>query len=158
MLKNVAVAVDGSPASLEALQWVAQWLGGDGQIIAVDIKDPSLFYRKRTQAAQGGDLDVDEADFLREWEHNAQKVQEKALQIATQAGAHLEWQTVPVSWNHNTPAAAFYDYACQRQADALAVGRHHGSVLVEGLFGSFPRWLITHSDRAVIVIPPSDSR
>ncbi len=158
MVKNVVVAVDGSPASFEALTWVAERLEVDGQIIAVDVKDPGLFYRQRTQAAQGGALGVDDTDFLREWEQHAIKVQEKVGEIAMHTRTQIEWQIVPVSWNHNSPATAFYDYACQRQADALAVGRHHGSVLVEGLFGSFPRWLITHADRAVIVIPPVRSR
>jgi nucleotide-binding universal stress UspA family protein len=154
-LKNVAVAVDGSPASIDAIVWAAEKLDKSCRIMAVDIKDVRLFYNRRTQAVQGGALNVEAEDFAVKWDADADHVHEEVLHRLRNSGRQVEWNVVSVTWEQPTPASTFYDFAQQQHADALIVGRHHGSAAGEGIFGSFPRWLVTHADLPVMVIPPT---
>jgi nucleotide-binding universal stress UspA family protein len=150
MIKVVAVAVDGSPSSLAASKWAEQAFAEETEILAIDIKDPRLFYHRQAEGAVQHTPYVDEADFSTKWAARAREVGDEVHGEAPRA----QWHTVDETYNHSQPAAAFYDYALQQHAEILIVGRHHGTMLVEGLFGSFPRWLMTHADLPVIVISP----
>ncbi len=150
MTNIAAIAVDGSPASIAAVKWAAQAFPDGTTILAMDVQDPRLFYHQQTEGEPTHQGYVDAEAFARQWARRASEIAQEAQAECPS----LQWVTIQETFNHHQPAAAFYDAALKQNAEILVVGRHHGSSLTEGLFGSFPHWLVAHSQIPVIVIPP----
>ncbi len=152
-LKAFAVAVDGSPASMEAIAWVTRTTVPSCRILAVDIKDARIFYENHPQFVPVGAENNGAGEMIASWQADAELVRQAMVRRLEGSGRRPEWYVVSVTWAHPTAASAFYEFARLQHVDGLVCGRHRGSAAVEGLFGSFPHWLVLHSDLPVIIIP-----
>ncbi|POB10539.1 hypothetical protein CO251_09520 [Sulfobacillus sp. hq2] len=155
MLTKVAVAVDGSHASWRALEAALEWLGDQGEVLIVDVKDIVAFVQPIAPTTYGGSSMASLETLLEEWDANAEKVREQAMAMVKKTGITAQWQVVTIQDGEMHAAQAFLEAAIKAKAQAVVAGRHHGSAWIEGLFGSFPRWLATHASLPVVIIPPS---
>ncbi|MCY0881762.1 MAG: universal stress protein, partial [Firmicutes bacterium] len=87
-------------------------------------------------------------------ENAMRHIYQKALAIVSSCHHTAQWITLDDEPGKGGSARVFYQRAIKDQVEALLVGAHGGSAWAEGLFGSFPRWLIEHSTIPVIVVPP----
>ncbi|WP_298208328.1 universal stress protein [Ferrimicrobium sp.] len=155
MVNRLAVAVDGSPASWAAVQYAVDAVDQGGLLLLIDVQDVKTFYNDCTSEAVAGDLSCDVRYFMKAWDKAAEHAQQEAMQIASMQGVEVEWRIVKLPPNHGRSPQAFYEAAIREHVDLLVTGKHHGLQLLEGLFGSFPRWLLLHSQTPVAVVPPS---
>ncbi len=158
MLHKIAVAVDGSDAGYRALAQALEMVDDKGQLLAVDVKDVIAFVQPVTPNAYGGYSPMASLELLlKEWDDNAEIVRARVMEMAQKSGVQAQWQAVTVQDGEVTAAEAFLDAAVREKAQAVVVGRHRGSALIEGMFGSFPRWLVTHSSLPVVIVAPAES-
>ncbi|SMC04096.1 Nucleotide-binding universal stress protein, UspA family [Sulfobacillus thermosulfidooxidans DSM 9293] len=157
MFTKVAVAVDGSEASYHALSKALERTGDEGQLLLIDVKDIAAFIQPMSLGTTYGTPVATEnlQLLLDEWDKNAEAVHQKAQKMVESTKIHAEWRIVTVEEGEGTAAQAFFDAATKWGADVIVVGRHQGSRFIEGMFGSFPRWLVTHSTLPVLIVPPA---
>lgn len=156
MVNRVAAAVDGSPASMAAVQYAAQLVAPEGTLMLVDVQDVMSFYHDCLDDSITGDVSCDVAYFMKAWNEQARAAKKEAMAIASAKKAHIEWRVVKLPVGHGKPAEAFYRAVSKADMQILVTGKHRGSQLLEGLFGSFPRWLLSHSQIPVVVVPPPE--
>ncbi|MHB1610173.1 MAG: universal stress protein [Sulfobacillus sp.] len=152
MMNRVAVAVDGSPASLAALKCAMDLVKADAALLCVDVKDMMSFDLEYAAEAYEGGGATD--DSIKEWDKLARQVGKQVKSIADEYHVEVVWHILTVEPGHGGAALAFVEYAKKWGAEVLFVGQHHGSRLVEDMFGSFPRWVATHSHLPTMVVPP----
>jgi nucleotide-binding universal stress UspA family protein len=156
MLHKIAVAVDGSDAGYRALSQALEMVDDQGQVLAMDVKDVVSFVQPVTPNTYGGYFPMASLEvLLKDWDDNAEIIRAKVAEMAGHTTVKAEWRTVTVQDGEVSAAQAFLDEAVKEQAQAVVVGRHQGSALIEGMFGSFPRWLVTHSTLPVVVVAPA---
>ncbi|MHB1611347.1 MAG: universal stress protein [Sulfobacillus sp.] len=155
MLKRVVVAVDGSDASWEALAYAARIVEHGGSLALVDVKDLMSFFQATAGVSYNMSIGVDVSEYVKEWDTDAELVKKKALEQTKDFDGQVEWHVVESTDGKGGPAEALDSFARNWNAEAIVVGRHHGSTLMEGMFGSFPRWLATHSHFPTTVVPVS---
>ncbi|POB09878.1 universal stress protein [Sulfobacillus sp. hq2] len=148
-----AVAVDGSDSSMEAVAWACRLTQPNGRIIMVDIQDLTPLYAEMGMTPFSGGPNIDVDQISEDWDRDAQSVKEAAMAMVTQAGRVGEWHVRTMEPGDGSPAALFAKVAAEHQAELILVGQHHGSTRIEGLFGSFPRWLVAHSHLPVLIVP-----
>ncbi|WP_028962539.1 universal stress protein [Sulfobacillus thermosulfidooxidans] len=153
-MERLVVAVNGSNASIQAVEIACQIVEREGQIICVDVEDRAEFYRDYALNAYGGALVLEPDNFHREWEQEAEQIHERIQKIAQTHHRTLRWIVVPLEPGKGSVAEAINEVALKEKADGIIVGRHRGTAFMEGLLGSVPRWLVTHSVLPVIVVPP----
>lgn len=154
MLEAVAVAVDGSDAGYRALDEALDMLGGRGRVLMIDVKDVVAFVQPVAPSTYGGSTMASLETLLEQWDENAAQVSATALKRVAETQATAQWKVVTVQDGEVHAAQAFLDAALEGKVQALVVGRHQGSSVIEGLFGSFPRWLVTHASLPVVIVPP----
>lgn len=96
---------------------------------------------------------LDVTQYVSEWEQHAEAVKAEVSKHLDDFKGQYEWHVVDADDQQGGAAAALSAFADEWKAEAIVVGRHQGSTLLEGMFGSFPRWLVTHSTLPVIVVP-----
>jgi nucleotide-binding universal stress UspA family protein len=148
-----AVAVDGSDASLQAVSWACRVTGVGGAVVMIDIQDFTPLFSEMGMVPYGGGPDLDLDDISRQWNASADTVRDKAMAIVTASGREGSWHVRAMRPGDGVPAAVFCKVAEEHGAEVLIVGQHHGSTRIEGLFGSFPRWVITHGHLPVLTVP-----
>lgn len=154
MLTRIAVAIDGSQASLAAVQKACA-IGPDTvSIYLIAVKDYGAFQQEAAAEADEGVSGDDVVVFAKDWDHTARTAHQAAKAILAACGRTAIWAVVDAKHGQGGPAKVFYQRALKDKADMILVGRHQGSAFVEGLLGSFPRWLVSHSALPVAVIPP----
>ena len=153
MLSRVVVAVDGSDASWEALAYALRIVEHGGSLAMVDVKDLMGFFQATAGVSYNMSIGVDVSEYVKEWDMAADGVKAEALDKTKDFPGHVEWHVVESTDGKGGPAEALDSFARAWNAEAIVVGRHHGSTLMEGMFGSFPRWLVTHSHFPTTVVP-----
>ncbi len=153
---KAAVAVDGSEASYQAVIKAAEMISDTGQLLLIDVKDPAIFIQPAPLGTTYGEPGATENLELlsQEWDQNARVIENKARSLLQSTKVAVQWRVVTVGMGHHGAAQVFLDTATQWEADVIVAGRHHGSRIVEGMFGSFPRWLLNHSSLPVLIVPP----
>lgn len=155
-MDRIAIAVDGSPASMGAVRWVAANCAKTSVLAFVDIKPLAEVYdeQDRETGAYWGARSVLLAGSASSssWNLAANRVRDQAVQAAQ--GLTAEWHELSMSQKQPCPAALFLDFACWWSASLLVVGRHHGPNWIEGILGSFPKWVVTHGHYSTVIIPP----
>ena len=154
MLTRIAVAIDGSQASLAAVKKACA-IGPDTvSIYLIAVKDYGAFQQEAAAEADEGVAGDDVVVFAKDWDHTARNAHKEAKAVLAACGRTAIWAVVDAKPGQGGPAKVFYQRALKDRADMILVGRHQGSAFVEGLLGSFPRWLVSHSALPVAVIPP----
>lgn len=153
-MKNFAVAVDGSPASLAALKWAMAAGDPTSAILACNIQDPINFHQDTHAAIVAGSIDMDLTPNPAEEITHTGPLEHAVEDLGRTYGRTVTWVPLTVTPGQSGCAEAFYQAALNRQADVLVAGRHQGSALMEGMFGSFPRWLVTHAHLPTVIVPP----
>lgn len=157
MLKRLVVAVDGTPASWQALELAKHLIGAEGVLAVVDVKDLMAMYQATATSNYTLSTGLDVTQYVSEWEKHAESVKsEVAKRLEDFKGQH-EWHVVEADDQPGGSAAALSAFATEWEADGIVVGRHQGSTILEGVFGSFPRWLVTHSFLPVVVVPVQEA-
>ncbi|WP_158246333.1 universal stress protein [Sulfobacillus sp. hq2] len=158
MMNRVVVAINGSPACMQALDVAAKMIAPSGTVLCVDVEDIMAFYREYAVDSYEGEMAEDAEFFRNEWNKEARKIKEDVLHKASDLHLAAEWHILKLKPGQGGPAEALYKFAQREKAEAILVGQHRGSHLIEGLLGSFPRWLVTHSALPVVVVPPPQSK
>ncbi len=153
MLKRLVVAVDGTPASWQALALAGHLLDNDGVLAVVDVKDLMAMYQATATSNYTLSTGLDVTQYVAEWEKHAESIKNEVARRLEDFKGHYEWHVLEADDQPGGPAAALSAFAAEWKADGIVVGRHQGSTILEGVFGSFPRWLVTHSSLPVIVVP-----
>ncbi|OLZ11991.1 universal stress protein [Sulfobacillus thermosulfidooxidans] len=156
-MQRVMVAVNGSQASLEAVKAACTLINPEGEIIAVDVEDIAQFYQDYALNAYGGALVLEPHDYDQEWEKEARQVHSRVEAIAQQYQVKLRWEVLRLEPGQGSVAEMINQAALKHHVRAIFVGRHRGAQFMEGLLGSVPRWLVTHSSLPVVVVPPKKS-
>jgi nucleotide-binding universal stress UspA family protein len=133
--RRIVVGVDGSPASLGALEWAVRQASLTGAVV-------EAVTAWHFPAAVGGYPIIDQTD----WEANAQAIQETAVKEAL--GDEAASLVRRVAQGH--PVSVLLDAAAD--ADLLVVGsRGHGG-FTGMLLGSVSEHAVAHAPCAVVVI------
>ncbi len=153
MLNRLVVAVDGTPASWQALALARRLSGPEGVLAVADVKDLMAMYQATATSNYTMSTGLDVTQYVSEWDKHAEEVKEEVAKRLSDFEGQYEWHVVEADDQQGGPAAALSAFAEQWHAEGIVVGRHQGSTLLEGVFGSFPRWLVTHSALPIIVVP-----
>ncbi len=153
MLNRVVVAVDGTPASWQALKVATRLIGSGGVLAVADVKDLMAMYQATATSNYTRSQGLDVSQYVREWEKHAEEVEAEVTRRLENFEGRFEWRVVDSDDQQGGPAAALSTFAVEWHADAIVVGRHQGSTILEGVFGSFPRWLVMHSSLPIMVVP-----
>ncbi len=153
MVSCCAVAVDGSDSSMGALLWACRLTEPGGTIVMIDIQDFTPLYNEMGMTPFSGGPNVDVDRISQQWARYASTVKDKAMEMVTGAGRVGQWEILTMQPGDGSPAAIFDKAAAEHRAELVMVGQHHGSTRIEGLFGSFPRWLVTHGRLPVLIVP-----
>jgi nucleotide-binding universal stress UspA family protein len=153
-MNKIVIAVNGSAASRQALRVAASILDPQGVALCADVEDIMSFYRE--PFADGYDSELaDDSDSLRKnWQLEAHRLRKEILGDASEIHLSVQWHIVKLLPGQGSPAEALYRFALREKAEAIVVGQHKGARWVEGLLGSFPHWLVTHSTLPVMVVAP----
>jgi nucleotide-binding universal stress UspA family protein len=154
VMNRIVVAINGSPACMEALDVAANMIEPSGTVLCVDVEDIMSFYREYAVDTYDGEMAEDSEFFRREWNKEARQIKEQVLKKAGEHHMAAEWHILKLQPGKGGPAEALYKFALREKAEAILVGQHRGSRVVEGLLGSFPHWLVTHSTLPVVVVSP----
>ncbi len=73
MVNRVAAAVDGSPASMAAVQYAVQLVAPEGMLMLVDVQDVMSFYHDCFDDSITGDVSCDVAYFMKAWNEQSRK-------------------------------------------------------------------------------------
>jgi nucleotide-binding universal stress UspA family protein len=119
----------------------------------VDVKDLMAMYQATATSNYTLSTGLDVTQYVSEWEKHAESVKQEAASHLENFQGNYEWHVVEADDRPGGPAAALNAFAVEWNADGIVVGRHQGSTILEGVFGSFPRWLVTHSSLPVVVVP-----
>ncbi len=153
LVQSCAVAVDGSDASIEAVKWACRVTAPGGTVNMVDIEDFEPLFAEMGMVPYGVGPDVDMSQVNTQWQTTAQITRDKATEIVKASGRQSTWHVKAMAPGDGVPAAAFCKMAEELGAEMLIIGQHHGSRRIEGLFGSFPRWVITHGTLPILLVP-----
>ncbi|WP_298208326.1 universal stress protein [Ferrimicrobium sp.] len=154
MITRVAVAVDGSPASLAAVQEACTMVETGGMVYIMAVKDYAVFQQ---EAVAEADVEASVADidvFVKDWDKAASRTHHTVMTLLQGCGHEFKWMTISAKPGQGGAARVFYERALKHDVQVLLVGRHQGMAWVEGLLGSFPWWLVGHSTLPVVVVPP----
>ena len=133
--RRIIVGVDGSPASLSALEWAVR----QGALTGAVVEAVTAWH---FPATYGGYPIVAETD----WQSNAQTIQDIAVKEAL--GGEATWLVRRVAQGH--PVTVLLDAAAG--ADLLVVGsRGHGG-FTGMLLGSVSEHVVAHAPCAVVVV------
>jgi nucleotide-binding universal stress UspA family protein len=155
MIRRVAVAVDGSEASLAAMAWAVRMVEPGGTVIGIDVKELANIYGQYTTEAYLGAVVTDELD--RDWDAEAEALGQRLQQLGQTHNVHTHWEVVTMDAGDGLPAAGFVRRAQSLGAEALVVGQHRGFRKVEELFGSFSRYVAGHSRLPTIIVPAPEA-
>ncbi len=150
---RVAVAVDGSPASLEAVREACRIFRNNAVIDVVAVNDEGAFMNGAAAEASAGASVDDMAVFVKDWEQTAAQTPKKVMRILAECGQVGTWRTLTAKPGDGGAAQVFYRQAVKDGVHAIFVGSHSGTTWAEEMLGSFPHWLITHSRLPVTVVP-----
>jgi nucleotide-binding universal stress UspA family protein len=141
---RIVVGVDGSPASIDAVRWAARY----AELIAARLEAVTSWVYPPVYGIEfGTGFEMAQVD----WEGNARKIQETALQQALPQGFERLIRTVV----DDHPAAALI--AAAEGADLLVVGsRGHGG-FAGALLGSVSGHVAAHASCAVVVVRHLDN-
>lgn len=154
MVERVAVAVDGSAASLAAVAWAVTMVEPGGTVIGIDVKELVNFYLEyATEAYLGG---IVTEDAMREWDAAAAALAEQLHQLGREHQVNTEWEVVTMDEGEGLPASGFIRAAAAHHAQAVVVGQHRGFRKAEELFGSFSRYVAVHSHLPTVIVPAPD--
>ena len=154
MLTRIAVAVDGSEASWAALDFAMHLIAPDGTLLCVDVKDLMSFDLELAAEAYEGGGATD--DSIKEWDKQAAHIGKRVKAVTAEHHINAIWHILTVEPGQGGAARAFAQYADKWGAELLVAGQHHGSKFIEDLFGSFPKWLVSHTGVPTLVIPPAN--
>jgi nucleotide-binding universal stress UspA family protein len=139
-IKRIVVAADGSPASVQGLQQVANLAAGIGA--KVDVVYVRHFPGSALVAAGVGDPLLVEA-----LEEQESEVRQDVLR--TMGGAGVAWEFVV---RVGSPGEEIAKFAAESGADLVVVGSNRHSSLHNLLLGSTAAYLATHSRAPVLVM------
>ncbi len=148
-----AVAVDGSDSSMQAVAWACRVTAPGGTVVMIDIQDFTALYNEMGMVPFGGGPTVDVEGISTQWDAYARAVSRLAMDTVTSQGRHGVWLLNIMQPGEGSPAEVFAKMAQDHGAEILLVGQHHGSTRIEGLFGSFPRYLVSHGHLPVLIVP-----
>ncbi len=156
-MKKIVMAVNGSACAGHALEVAASIVGTGGLVLAVQVEDVMAFSRELFADAYDMEL-ADDADLLRQtWQDASDRLKREILEQANRLHLDVQWHVLKRTVGQGAPAQVLYRFAVKERAEAILVGQHQGSRWIEGLLGSFPHWLVTHSALPVVVIAPPQS-
>jgi nucleotide-binding universal stress UspA family protein len=139
-IKKVVVAADGSPASVEGLQQVANLAAGIGaKVTVVYVRH---FPGTALMASGGGDPLMVEA-----LEEQESEVRQEVLRFM--GGSGVAWELVV---RVGSPGEEIVKVADETGADLVVVGSNRHSSLHNLLLGSTAAYLATHSRAPVLVM------
>ena len=139
-IKRILVAADGSPASVQGLQQVANLAAGIGaKVIVVYVRH---FPGTALMASGGGDPLLVEA-----LEEQESEVRQEVLRFL--GGSGVAWELVV---RVGSPGEEIVKVAEERGADLVVVGSNRHSSLHNLLLGSTAAYLATHSRAPVLVM------
>lgn len=154
-ITRLAVAVDGSEASLAAFRAALALLGDSGGMLAaVDVMDMMSLYQEYTGVYAGIEVAMGADDFLAEWRRESDRLHERLEAWPKPPAVQWAWRVLTTAPGSGGPARVFAQFAQEFRAQALVVGRHHAHGWPGVIFGSFPRWLLHDSAMPVMVVPP----
>jgi nucleotide-binding universal stress UspA family protein len=139
-IKQIVVAADGSPASVEGLKQVANLAAGIGaKVMVVYVRH---FPGTALMASGGGDALLVEA-----LEEQESEVRQEVLRFV--GGAGVAWELVV---RVGSPGEEIVKVAEESGADLVVVGSNRHSSLHNLLLGSTAAYLATHSRVPVLVM------
>jgi nucleotide-binding universal stress UspA family protein len=144
-IKKIVVAGDGSPASVEGLQQVADLAAGIGaKVIVVYVRH---FPGTALMSSGGGDPLLVEA-----LEEQESEVRQEVLRFL--GGSGVAWELVV---RVGSPGEEIVKVADETGADLVVVGSNRHSSLHNLLLGSTAAYLATHSRAPVLVMRSRDA-
>jgi nucleotide-binding universal stress UspA family protein len=138
---------------MQAVNWSCRVTEPGGTVILIDIQDFTALYNEMGMTPFSGGPNIDLDRISQQWDAFAGTIRDQALSIVTASGRKGSWQVNTMQAGEGSAAAVFHKLAEEHGAELLIVGQHHGSTRIEGLFGSFPRWLVSHGHLPVLIVP-----
>jgi nucleotide-binding universal stress UspA family protein len=139
-IKRIVVAADGSPASNQGLEQVADVARRLGSKVTV-------VYVRHLPAAAALDTGIAEPSMLQALDEEETEVKQGALRIL--GGAGVAWEFVVRS---GSPGEEIVQFADESDADLVVVGSNRHSSLRSLLLGSTAAYLATHTKAPVLVV------
>ncbi|MBX5468114.1 MAG: universal stress protein [Firmicutes bacterium] len=160
MEHRIAVAVDGSPASIAALIWALAYVqSSSGALLAVHVADRSALWAEEAAYAYAGASTADMERLTAAWHAHQRAVAHLVEEIAREHHCSVVFQTVTALPGEGGPAAAFLRVARWWGAELLVTGRRRHPSWIDRVLGSFSRWLVAHADLPVVLVPsPATAR
>ena len=139
---RILLAVDGSPASQDAVDFIAERPWPQGTTVRV-LSVVTPYVPGATEFVSGAETPL---EVITDHEGDARR-------LATHAANHLKLPlTVEVTARQGDPAKTIVDEATQWDADLIVVGSHGRSTLERLLVGSVARSVVDHAPCSVEVV------
>lgn len=137
-VRSIVIAMDGSPNSIAALEWAADFAAPESTITCVSVWDP-------TPLALGGDQYVlpDASGQARE---RYQDIFAQAMGTIDRPDVEVQQQFVE---GRARPTLAHHAAA----ADLLVVGARGHGAFSSAVLGSVSTWLLHHVERPIVIVP-----
>ncbi|RQG95489.1 universal stress protein [Natrarchaeobius chitinivorans] len=147
MTHNVLVPVDGSPLSIQALEFALEEYD-DASIVALHVLDPSdPGYSSTTEV----DVRTEPAYGSEEWYERAGEEEERIFDEAREAAAEYDVE-ITTDGVVGEPAREIVDYAEERDVDHVVMGSHGRTGITRVLLGSVAEMVVRRSPVPVTVV------
>lgn len=147
-VKRILVAVDASPQSVRAAEYVCHMALSDASIRIVSVAE-----NPRTLLPLGSMADAELELARDELTHDAENAVARARSIFADAGINVESEVIQPSRQGGYTANALIDAGAQWKADLLVVGarQHHG--MLRWVEGTVSEYVTSEAPCSILVVP-----